>query len=160
MIGEGALWNSGIFAWRVGDFLSEVRALTPELAPALASANGNADRFFEAATPVTVDVGVLERSAKVVVMPGSFRWDDVGTWASLARVRAQDSRGNAASGSAVLVDSSDNVVYAEGTHVVLYGVRDLVVVVRDGLTLVTTKESSTDLKTLLASLPAAIRDRE
>jgi mannose-1-phosphate guanylyltransferase len=160
MIKEGALWNSGIFAWRVGDFLRDVRALTPELAPALASANGNADRFFEAATPVTVDVGVLERSSNVVVMPGSFQWDDVGTWAALARVRSHDARGNAASGSAVLVDADDNVVYAEGTDVVLYGVRDLVVVVRDGLTLVTTKESSADLKTLISKLPADIRDRE
>jgi mannose-1-phosphate guanylyltransferase len=160
MIGEGALWNSGIFAWRVGDFLGEIRALTPELAPALASSAGSAERFFAAVTPVTVDVGVLERSAKVVVMPGSFQWDDVGTWASLARVRRRDARGNAASGRAVLIDSDDNVVYAEGTDVVLYGVRDLVVVVRDGLTLVTTKESSADLKTLIAALPAAIRDRE
>ena len=160
MIAEGALWNSGIFAWRVGDFLSEVRALTPELAPALAAANGNAERFFHAATPVTVDVGVLERSSRVAVLPGSFEWDDVGTWASLARVRARDSDGNAASGSAVLVESRDNVVYAEGTDVVLYGVQDLVVVVRDGLTLVTTKESAADLKTLIAKLPPEIRDRE
>jgi mannose-1-phosphate guanylyltransferase len=160
MISEGALWNSGIFAWRVGDFLAEVRALTPELAPALASANGNAERFFHAATPVTVDVGVLERSSNVVVMPGSFQWDDVGTWAALARVRTRDERGNAASGSAVLVDADDNVVYAEGTDVVLYGVRDLVVVVRDGLTLVTTKESAADLKTLISKLPPDIRDRE
>ena len=160
MINEGALWNSGIFAWRVGDFLRDVRALTPELAPALASANGNADKFFAAATPVTVDVGVLERSSNVVVMPGAFQWDDVGTWAALARVRARDERGNAASGSAVLVDADDNVVYAEGTDVVLYGVRDLVVVVRDGLTLVTTKESAADLKTLISKLPPAIRDRE
>jgi hypothetical protein len=60
----------------------------------------------------------------------------------------------------VLVDADDNVVYAEGTDVVLYGVRDLVVVVRDGLTLVTTKESSADLKTLISKLPADIRDRE
>jgi len=160
MINEGALWNSGIFAWRVDDFLRDVRALTPELAPALASANGNADKFFAAATPVTVDVGVLERSSNVVVMPGAFQWDDVGTWAALARVRARDERGNAASGSAVLVDADDNVVYAEGTDVVLYGVRDLVVVVRDGLTLVTTKESAADLKTLISKLPPAIRDRE
>jgi len=160
MINEGALWNSGIFAWRVGDFLDDVRALTPELAPALASANGNAARFFQLATPVTVDVGVLERSSNVVVMPGSFQWDDVGTWAALARVRARDERGNAASGSAVLVDANDNVVYAEGTDVVLYGVRDLVVVVRDGLTLVTTKESAADLKTLISKLPPDIRDRE
>jgi mannose-1-phosphate guanylyltransferase len=160
MINERALWNSGIFAWRVGDFLRDVRALTPELAPALASANGNAERFFAAATPVTVDVGVLERSSNVVVMPGAFQWDDVGTWAALARVRARDERGNAASGPTVLVDADDNVVYAEGTHVVLYGVRDLVVVVRDGLTLVTTKESAADLKTLISKLPPAIRDRE
>ena len=160
MIDEGALWNSGIFAWRVGDFLGEVRALTPELAPALASANGSADRFFQDATPVTVDVGVLERSARVVVMPGAFSWDDVGTWAALARVRDRDARGNAANGPAVLVDSDDNVVYAEGTDVVLYGVQDLVVVVRDGLTLVTTKEASSDLKSLIANLPSRIRDRE
>jgi len=159
MISEGALWNSGIFAWRVGDFLKEVRALTPELAPALASANGSAERYFHAATPVTVDVGVLERSSNVVVMRGSFQWDDVGTWAALGRVRARDERGNAASGSAVLVDADDNVVYAEGTDVVLYGVRDLVVVVRDGLTLVTTKESAADLKTLIARLPPDVRDR-
>jgi len=103
---------------------------------------------------------VLERSSNVVVMPGAFQWDDVGTWAALARVRARDERGNASSGSAVLVDADDNVVYAEGTDVVLYGVRDLVVVVRDGLTLVTTKESAADLKTLISKLPPAIRDRE
>jgi mannose-1-phosphate guanylyltransferase len=160
LIKDGALWNSGIFAWRVGDFLDEIRALTPELAPALAVAAGDADRFFAAATPVAVDVGVLERSTRVVVMPGSFEWDDVGTWASLARVRRHDTRGNASSGPVVLVQSDDNVVHAEGTDVVLYGVRDLVVVVRDGLTLVTTKDASVDLKTLIANLPASVRDRE
>lgn len=160
MIAEGALWNSGIFAWRVGDFLGEVRALTPELAPALAAADGSAERFFATAVPITVDVGVLERSSRVAVMPGSFAWDDVGTWASLARVRQRDAHGNAASGSVALVSSENNVVHAEGTDVVLYGVHDLVVVVRDGLTLVTTKDASADLKTLIASLPPEIRDRE
>jgi mannose-1-phosphate guanylyltransferase len=160
MIGDGALWNSGIFAWRVGDFLSEVRALTPELGPALDAAGGDANRFFALATPIAVDVGVLERSSRVVVIPGSFGWDDVGTWASLARVRQQDDHGNASIGPVVLVDADDNVVHAEGTDVVLYGVNDLVVVARNGLTLVTTKEHSADLKALIASLPARVRDRQ
>jgi len=159
MVAEGCLWNSGIFAWRVGDFLDEVRALTPELAPALEGANGDAARYFANATPITVDVGVLERSRRVAVIPGSFGWDDVGTWASLARVRQLDAHRNAASGSAVLVEANDNVVHAEGADVVLYGVSDLVVVVRDGLTLVTTTERASDLKTLMASLPPSIRDR-
>jgi mannose-1-phosphate guanylyltransferase len=159
MVADGCLWNSGIFAWRVGDFLGEVRALTPELAPALAAANGDAERFFAMATPVTVDVGVLERSTRVAVIPGSFGWDDVGTWASLARVRQRDGRGNAASGAVVLVDADDNIVHAEGAEVVLYGVHDLVVVTRGGLTLVTDRDHAADLKSLIASLPERLRDR-
>ena len=159
MVAEGCLWNSGIFAWRVGDFLAEVRALTPELAPALEAANGDAERYFAKATPVTVDVGVLERSRRVAVIPGSFGWDDVGTWASLARVRQRDSRGNAASGPVVLVDASDNIVHAENADVVLYGVHDLVVVTRGGLTLVTTRDQAADLKTLIAALPERLRNQ-
>jgi mannose-1-phosphate guanylyltransferase len=160
LIRDGALWNSGIFAWRVRDFLAEIQRVTPELSTALADARSNAEKFFAAATPITVDVGVLERSTNVAVIAGSFGWDDVGTWASLARVRPPDEQGNAAIGPAILVDSKHNVVHAEGTDVVLYGVNDLVVVARDGLTLVTTKEHSADLKSLIANLPPSVRDQQ
>lgn len=159
MVRDGYLWNSGIFVWRVGDFLGEVRTHTPEVAPALAEAQGEIARFFAAVQSISVDVGVLERTDKVVVIPGDFGWDDVGTWAALARVRARDGAGNATNGPVHVVDAHDNVVQAEGSDVVLYGVRDLVVVVRDGLTLVTTTERAADLKTLLDALPASVRDR-
>lgn len=159
MVRDGYLWNSGIFVWRVGDFLGEVRAHTPEVAPALADAHGEITRFFATVKSISVDVGVLERTDNVVVIPGSFGWDDVGTWAALARVRAHDAAGNAANGPVHLVDARDNVVQAEGNDVVLYGVQDLVVVVRDGLTLVTTTERAADLKTLLDALPSQVRDR-
>jgi mannose-1-phosphate guanylyltransferase len=58
------------------------------------------------------------------------------------------------------VDAHDNVVHAEGSTVVLYGVSDLVVVERDGLVLVTTVDRSADLKTLIDALPRGVRDRE
>jgi mannose-1-phosphate guanylyltransferase len=41
---------------------------------------------------------------------------------------------------------------------VLYGVRDLVVVTRPGLTLVTTRDRAADLKTLLEQLPPDVRE--
>ena len=159
MVRDGYLWNSGIFVWRVGDFLGEVQAHAPEVAPALADAHGEITRFFATVKSISVDVGVLERTDNVVVIPGSFGWDDVGTWAALARVRTHDAAGNAANGPVHLVDARDNVVQAEGNDVVLYGVQDLVVVVRDGLTLVTTTERAADLKTLLDALPSQVRDR-
>jgi mannose-1-phosphate guanylyltransferase len=160
MLRDGYLWNSGIFVWRAGDFLDEIAALTPEIAPHLAAHPNDLGRFFLAVTaPIAVDVGVMERSTRVLVLPGDFGWDDVGTWAALKRVRSCDERGNAMSGLVHALDSSDNVVHAQGNAVVLYGVRDLVVVSRDGLTLVTTTERASDLKQLIESLPPNIRDQ-
>jgi hypothetical protein len=43
---------------------------------------------------------------------------------------------------------------------VLYGVSDLVVVVRDGLTLVTTIDRAANLKALVEALPESVRERE
>ncbi|HET7458253.1 MAG TPA: sugar phosphate nucleotidyltransferase [Gemmatimonadaceae bacterium] len=157
MVRDGYLWNSGIFVWRVGDFLAELRRHTPEVAPALDACDGDLERFFAGVKPISVDVGVLERSDRVRVLPGDFGWDDVGTWAALRRVRDGDAEGNALSGPVHALQATGNVVHAEGNAVVLYGVSDLVVVTRDGLTLVTTVDRSADLKTLIDTLPAKFR---
>ena len=156
---EGYLWNSGIFVWRAGDFLEEIDLRCPEVAPALrgiadgASGEETLRRFFADVTPVAVDIGVMERSPRVLVLAGDFGWDDVGTWGALGRVRRLDGGGNAAQGSVHLLDARRNVVHADGNAVILYGVEDLVVVTGDGLTLVTTVDRSSDLKTLVQSLP-------
>ena len=158
MMREGYLWNSGIFVWRVSDFLKEVRTHTPEVSHAL-DGNRGIENFFDSVEPVSVDEGLLERSSSVLVIPGDFQWDDVGTWAALRRVRARDANGNSVAGEVNLVQAKGNIVHAEGNRVVLYGVCDLVVVAREGLTLVTTVERAADLKTLLDSLPSSVREQ-
>jgi mannose-1-phosphate guanylyltransferase len=153
---DGYLWNSGIFVWRVGDFLDEVRKHTPELAAALRQGvKAGTERFFaNVEVPLSVDVGVLERSSKVMVLPGDFGWDDIGTWAALRRVRDKDKAGNVTTGNAHFLDAGNNVVHADSGQVVMYGVNDLVVVTKNGLTLVTTTDKASDLKRLIESLSA------
>jgi mannose-1-phosphate guanylyltransferase len=153
---EGYLWNSGIFVWTVGDFLAQVRQHARELKKALSlPADAEADEFFEAIkNPISVDSAVLERSKNVSVIPGRFGWDDVGTWAALGRVRDKDEFGNVTSGEVHMLDCADNVVHADSGRVAMYGVDNLVVVVHDGLTLVTTREKAADLKRLVESLPS------
>jgi mannose-1-phosphate guanylyltransferase len=110
--------------------------------------------------PIAIDHAVLERSARVLVVPGDFGWDDVGTWGALGRVRTRDANDNAVSGSVHTLDATNNVVHAEGDQqVVLFGVNDLVVVSKDGLTLITTVDRSADLKRLVESLPRKLKDR-
>jgi mannose-1-phosphate guanylyltransferase len=161
LVAAGCLWNSGIFVWGAGDFLTEVRLHCPEVTKALPHSDPDEiAAFFAACTPISVDHGVLERSRRVLVLPGDFGWDDVGTWAALHRVRAKDAAGNAVAGDVHLLDARENVVHAEGQTVVAYGVEGLVIVARDGVTLVTTRERAADLKTLLDALPPAVRDRK
>ncbi|HLA13653.1 MAG TPA: hypothetical protein VJZ25_01395, partial [Gemmatimonadaceae bacterium] len=122
------------------------------------SGDRNAATFFGSVeTPVSVDVAVLERTARITVLPGKFGWDDIGTWSALRRVRPQDDAGNVTSGDVYVREGADNVVHSEAGTVVVYGVDNLVVVARDGLTLVTTTEKATDLKALLESLPQSLR---
>ena len=160
LVADGALWNSGIFAWPVGIFLRELRAHCPAVAGPLEAAGGDAARFFGGVKdPIAVDVGVLERSAHVFVLPGRFGWNDVGTWSALRGVRTRDAAGNVAHGRVHLREAADNVVYAAGADVVLYGVSGLVVVEHEGVVLVTTEEKARNLKPLLETLPTALKER-
>jgi mannose-1-phosphate guanylyltransferase len=155
LVSEGYLWNSGIFVWTVGDFLAQVKQHARELNKAMSlDEDADAAEFFAAIeTPVSVDNSVLERSSNVTVLPGDFGWDDIGTWAALGRVGHKDELGNVTSGEVHLLDCVDNVVHSDLGSVAMFGVDNLVVVVHDGLTLVTTREKAADLKRLVESLP-------
>jgi mannose-1-phosphate guanylyltransferase len=155
----GALWNSGLFAWTASALVREVSALTPELAPHLATLRqGDVPAFFRDVTPVSIDVGVFERSKAVAVVRGGFRWDDIGTWDALARVRPRDQDGNVTQGEVFALAAKDCVVWSERDPIVLHDVQDLVVVQANGRILVTRRERAADLKQLLDAIPADVRD--
>jgi mannose-1-phosphate guanylyltransferase len=158
LIAAGALWNSGLFTWTAERFFAETRSVAPELAPHtdLLEA-GNVAEFFASVTPIAVDVSHFERSQRVACVPGRFPWDDVGTWAALGRVRDEDPAGNVLVGDVFQRQSDGCVVWADDEMVVLDGVSDLVVVRANGVTLVTTRRRSTQLKDLLSELPEQIR---
>ncbi len=161
LMAAGALWNSGLFAWTAARLLAEVETHTPEVSGALPALEaGDVERFFAEVVPVSIDVGLLERSRAVAMVRGDFAWDDVGTWEALARVRAKDPQGNVVVGQAVLHDSQDCVVWSDGDPIVLYGVQEMVVVHANGRILVMPAERAASMKHLLDSLPPGVRDIE
>ncbi len=161
LMAAGALWNSGLFAWTADRLLAEVEHRTPEVARAIPRLEqGDVPGFFDAVTPISIDVGLLERSDAVAVVSGSFAWDDVGTWQALARVRPKDPGGNVLVGRGVLDEAHDCVVWSESDAIVLWGVKDLVVVQANGRVLIMPTERAARMKELLDALPPDIRDVE
>lgn len=158
LIRDGALWNCGTFLWKARTVLAEL-ARAPEIAPGLdALARHDLPGFAGGIVEhVSLDRGLLERSERLVVLPGDMVWDDVGTWDSLRRARALDDSGNGAVGPVRFVESSGNIVHTEAGPVVLYGVDALVVVALGGYTFVTTMERAADLRALARDLPPEFR---
>lgn len=158
LMAEGALWNSGLFAWTADRLLTEVTALTPEIAPHLEHLeHGDVEQFFQRVTAISIDVGVLERTARLAVVPGHFDWDDVGTWEALARVRPLDRNGNIGVGPVQFVNVNDCIVWSEGVPIVASGVSDLVIISANNRILVVSRAQVSELKQILDRLPADIR---
>jgi mannose-1-phosphate guanylyltransferase len=146
--------------WRARVLLELLRENTPEVGDALPRLEaGDPQGFAADVVSISIERGLFERQDRLVVIPADFGWDDVGTWASLKRVRELDDDGNGGHGSAHFVDASGNVAHSEGAAVVLYGVDNLLVVTLDGLTFVTTLDRAADLRPLLDALPERLRNR-
>lgn len=159
LMAAGALWNSGLFAWTVTRLMEEVAQHTPEVAPHLPLLDqGKVEEFFAALTPVSIDVGVLERSRRVAVVRGAFTWDDIGTWEALTRVRPKDPSGNVVVGPGFAHDSGDCILWSSGDPIIASQVQDLVVVHANGRILVMPRERSAEIKKLLDVLPPGLRD--
>ncbi|GAA2125724.1 mannose-1-phosphate guanylyltransferase [Nocardioides bigeumensis] len=153
-------WNAGMFVARPSVLLDLLAAQDPDFAAALrgiAADPDTLDEVWPSLPKIAIDHAVAEPAAaagRVAVVPGSFGWDDIGDFASLAAlVPATD--GLAVLGDASLVRAVDSTgfVAANGGRVVaVVGLDDIVVVDTGDAVLVTTRARAQDVKQVVAEL--------
>lgn len=154
-------WNSGMFVWSIRSIrkaFSRFHPVLSEKIDAWAASSDDASfqkmlaQDFPALEKISIDYAVMEKADNIVVCKGAFAWDDVGSWPALEAHLPKDGEGNASLGDVEAFDSSCNIVVSEGRLTALVGVKDLVVVQADGVTLVCDKSRSQEIKALLAKL--------
>lgn len=148
----GYSWNGGIFAFRVGDYLSELRAHRPDIAKAVDDAvmRGKADgrRFhpdadlFARIEGESVDYAVMENTERAAMVAADMAWSDIGSWDALHAARASDEHGNSVTGDAELVDCRNVLVDSDGPRVSVIGLEDVIVVVDGNDVMITTRTGS------------------
>jgi mannose-1-phosphate guanylyltransferase/mannose-6-phosphate isomerase len=155
-------WNSGMFCFRVGEFLSELARCAPEVSEAVAAAWQATPRdrtpividpaSFGRIADISVDYAVMEKAARVAVVPGSFDWSDIGSWQALGELVPADAAGNRVQGEAVLVDSKDCFVRSEDRLVAALGVQNLLVVDTPDALLIADRSRAQEVKSVVRRL--------
>jgi mannose-1-phosphate guanylyltransferase/mannose-6-phosphate isomerase len=159
---QGYLWNSGNFLFQASALADAYGESDPATlttmrdAVAKARADGREHRLdalaFARATKLSFDYAVMEKTTRAAVVPASYDWSDVGSWAAVRELSARDEAGNAARGEAVFAEAKDNFVSSDGPLVALVGVSDLAVVATDDAVLVARRDDSAGVKKLVEQL--------
>lgn len=154
-------WNAGIFVWRADTILEEIAACEPALSRALEPLAGarrpsraRIAAAYRRAPSLPIDVAVLERSRRVWTLPVRWHWSDVGTWESLAsELGVAAGRSRVVAGELLHDQLGGNLVWGRsGRPIALLGVSGLAVVDTDDALLVTSLESSGEVRAVVRSL--------
>ncbi|WP_242655998.1 mannose-1-phosphate guanylyltransferase [Desulfofundulus australicus] len=158
------LWNSGMFIWRADLIYRLIEEHLPALAAGLAEIGRAMDRgscqevlsrVYPRLPKVSIDYGVMEKAPNVLVLPGNFGWDDVGSWPALERCRETEENGNVIEARGVFLETRNSIIHAPGRLVATLGVENLVVVDDGECLLVCRKDRAQELKRLTAALKEA-----
>lgn len=155
------LWNCGIFVWRAATLVAELRLHMPDLWQQLHNYMQALQSGAQAATlrtlysqlpAVPIDIGVLEKSTRVGVLPVHWAWSDVGSWRALADLHPHDEAHNVVVGHHLGLDTTGTIVYSPTKLVVTVGVADLIVVQTDDAVLICPKERDQEVRDIVQRL--------
>ncbi|TLM81146.1 mannose-1-phosphate guanylyltransferase [Pseudarthrobacter sp. NamE2] len=165
------VWNAGMFVAPVALLLKHLEENQPELFQGLQEIARAWDtpardevtsRIWTTLPKIAIDYAVAEPAAEagdVAVVPGAFRWDDVGDFASVGRLnsaREVDAVTVLGEGARVFTENSSGVVVTDTKRVIaLIGIEDVVIVDTPDALLVTTKANSQRVKAAVDALKAS-----
>ncbi|MDD5745688.1 MAG: mannose-1-phosphate guanylyltransferase/mannose-6-phosphate isomerase [Candidatus Omnitrophica bacterium] len=158
------LWNSGMFIFdtkvmadNLGRFAPEVWKISQKVWKQKKDRQGSVgfDKQLFAALPnVSIDYAVMEKAPRCAVIKADIGWCDVGCWHMVHEMSAKDKDGNVLSGDVCCVDTKNSFIKSEKRFVAAVGVHDLIIIDTPDALLISDKERSQDVKTVVNQLNA------
>ena len=139
----GHVWNAGIFLVQASTLLDALTQHAPDILQACRAATTQATGPYghtlldasalAACRSESIDYAVLEKHARVAVLPFNGAWSDVGSWTAVAELTAADAQGNRLAGQAYAFNSSNVFIRAQDKSaaarpVVALGMQDTVII--------------------------------
>lgn len=156
-------WNSGMFVFKVGTFLDELKKLAPELYElclAVSKKTENSQQIEPSYDDMmsipaqSIDYAVLEKSKMVRVVSCDFEWNDLGSFDALYDAVEKNDEGVQIIGSEnpILINAENNLIISKKRKVALIDVEELIIVDTEEALLIVKKGSSQKVKQVVAEI--------
>jgi mannose-1-phosphate guanylyltransferase len=164
------LWNAGIFIWKLNTILHAFEKYQPEMHELFSAEKEKLntaeekraiEQIYPLCTSVSIDYAIMEKADNVYVIPSSFGWSDLGTWASAYDNLEKDYLGNAVAGENVIViDATKCMVSAPHDKLlVLQGLDDFIVVDTKDVLLICKQDKEQEIKEYVAEVKRNMGDK-
>jgi len=152
------LWNSGMFVWKASVILEEISRHMPKLHEQIVKLEKSGfsrhglETFYKTCDKESIDYGIMEKSSRIAAVCGTFFWDDIGSWDSMARVHPKNRAGTVAVGGSLFErGTKDSIIYnSSNLAVAAVGLDTTVLVVTPDAVLAIARPLLPDLKKYIA----------
>ena len=156
------LWNSGIFCFKAGVFLDELKKYATDIYNASKDAFENSKNIkdiikidYEDMLNIpedSIDYAVMEKSKKVKVVKSNFEWSDLGSFDALYKELPKDDNKNTINSNLIAIDSKNNLVLGNYRKIATVDIEDLIIVDTPDALLISKKGSSQKVKKVVAEI--------
>jgi len=154
-------WNSGMFCFKAGVFLDELKIHSPKIYETSKIAYDNANKEdiirikyddMNNIVEDSIDYAVMEKSDIVKVIASDISWSDVGSFDALFSELPKDENNNTQSQKHISVNSKNNLIYGNNKYIATIDVEDLIIVDTGDALLVSKKGSSQKVKEVVKEI--------
>lgn len=140
---ENALWNAGVFAFKLNYILKKAHELIDFID------YNDLYNKYDSLKKISFDYAVVEKEENISVVRYNGQWKDIGTWNTLTEVIQEKTKGKVLLGK----DCNNSKIINElNIPIVCMGISDMIVASSlDGI-LITTKNLSGDIKPIVETL--------
>jgi len=135
-IEQGALWNAGVFAFRLGYVLDTAKEIFGT------SKYDELTENYGNLTKISFDYAVAEKEKRIQVLRFSGAWKDLGTWNTLTEAMSEETAGNAVAAQC----ENTHIINELQIPLIALGVKDLAIAATPDGILVADKDCSDQLK--------------
>ena len=155
-------WNSGMFMFKAKEIIKEINKFSPEILvcckEAISKSKLDLDfqrldkASFERCNDISIDVAVMEKTSRGIVIPLDAGWSDIGSWESVWETSNKDLEGNYTEGKVILENTKNSYIRSEKRLIVGIDLNDLVIVETRDAILISNKNSSQKVKNIVNNL--------